>query len=59
MLPLEPSSVVPAGREVSFDAVANSLVLMDGFAWRLIPMVVILFISQHTFILNTEEAHSC
>jgi hypothetical protein len=52
MLPLEPSSVVPAGREVSFDAVANSLVLMDGFAWRLIPMVV-------TLILNTEEAHSC
>jgi hypothetical protein len=52
MLPLEPSSVVPAGREVSFDAVANSLVLMDGFAWRLIPMV-------GTLILNTEEAHSC
>lgn len=39
MLPLEPTSVVPAGREVGFHAVANSLVLVDGFAWRLLPMV--------------------
>lgn len=39
MLPLEPAAVVPAGREVTFAAVANSMVLVDGFAWRLLPLV--------------------
>jgi hypothetical protein len=45
MLPLEPAAVVPAGREVTFAAVANSLVLVDGFAWRLLPMVSALHFS--------------